>query len=302
LPTKSISIDQSFSTVSLTGPCAIRRAAASVAVAAFAIMVPTLHAQAVASLELPATPGAVTNSSTAADLPDAPGSVDPTGMSSSSSTSVPLNLSTAPLYSAAGGAFGGQGKSGLASVHATVIQSGQTAPRLTVGQKMTNSFISSVSYTAIAGWVISAGYEQATNGSPNYPQTGKGFAQRLGAASARATSETVFGNGVIAAVTHEDPRYYRMGPGHNFFKRLVYAGTRPLLTRTDGGRSTINIWDLGGDLSGAALTPVYYPPLNRSGTEVLKTFGGSVGGDALGFLASEFLPGILTAVHLEHKD
>ena len=33
----------------------------------------------------------------------------------------------------------------------------------------------------------------------------------------------------------------------------------------------------------------------------MKTFGGSVGGTALGDLASEFLPGLLEAVHFKKK-
>ena len=72
--------------------------------------------------------------------------------------------------------------------------------------------------------MISAGYEQIVNGSPNYGQTGKGFAQRLGAASARASSENIFSDSVIAPILHQDPRYYRMGPGHPFFHAAVLCG------------------------------------------------------------------------------
>ena len=214
----------------------------------------------------------------AALLPEAPSSVV-------FSSSVPADTEDAA------GAFDPRPtavKQPVAKRYQTVILPGQTAPHLSVTDKVISSGISSVSPAAVGGWIISAAYEQATNGTPNYPQTGKGFAQRLGAASARSTSETVFGNGVIAAITHEDPRYYKLGSGHNFIARVFYAGTRPILTRTDGGRQTLNLWDLGGDLSGSALTPVYYPSINRSFNEVLKTFGGSVGGDALGFLVSEF--------------
>ena len=92
-----------------------------------------------------------------------------------------------------------------------------------------------------------------------------------------------------------------MGSGHNFITRLFYAGTRPIIGKTDGGRRTINFADLGGDLAGAALTQAYYPPLNRGTTEVLKTFGGSVGGDALRFVVTEFLADTLNGLHLTHS-
>ena len=181
-----------------------------------------------------------------------------------------------------------------------VIQPGQTAEKLTIGDKVLIGVRENATLPALAGWVISAGYEQAVNGSPNYGQTGKGFAQRLGAAAARSTSENIFSDSIIAPVLHQDPRYYRLGPEHNFVKRVLYAGTRGLITRTDGGRTTFNFSNVGGDLGGSALTQLYYPSLNRNFTDVMRTWGGSMGGDALGYLVSEFFPGGFTTFHV-HK-
>ncbi len=178
----------------------------------------------------------------------------------------------------------------VAGPYAMVIQPGQQAPKISKRTEVLSGIRDSFTPAAIIGWAASEGYSYVTNGSPNYDQTGKGFAQGLGAAAARATSENIFTEAILAPILHEDPRYYRMGKGHNFVKRLGYAGTRGLITRTDGGRQTLNIANIGGNLAGSALTPVYYPPLNQSGTEVLKTFGGSVGGSALGFVVEEFLP------------
>lgn len=181
------------------------------------------------------------------------------------------------------------------------IAAGQPAPRLNAHDKVILGVRDAVSPFSAVGWVIAAGYAQAVNGSPNYGQTGKGFAQRLGAAAARSSSEGIFGDSVLAPILHEDPRYYKMGSGHNFVKRLVYAGTRPLITRTDGGRSTPNFSLLGGELAGAALTQAYYPPLNRGFTEVARTFGGSVGSTALGFVVTEFLADTLQVFHLKSR-
>ena len=75
------------------------------------------------------------------------------------------------------------------------------------------------------------------NSSPNYGDRCWAFGQRLGAAAARGVSEGVFSNSLFAPLFHEDPRYYIMGPGHSFFKRLVYAGTRSIITRTDSGKT-----------------------------------------------------------------
>lgn len=186
-----------------------------------------------------------------------------------------------------------------AGVYDLVIQPGQTAPRQTFANEFLASLKMAVAPPAIIGWLASAGYGVGTDSSPNYTgSTGSKFGQSLGAAAARASSETIFGNGVLAPVLHLDPRYYRMGKGNNFFKRTGYAITRPVITRTNGGHHMLNLWDLGGDFAGAALTPVYYPPLNTSTQEILKTWGGSVGGDALAFFVSEYLPDVLHALHL----
>ena len=173
-----------------------------------------------------------------------------------------------------------------------VIQPGQTAPKLSKRTEVISGIRDTFSPFSVVGWVASEAYSYGTNGSPNYPQTGKGFAQGLGAAAARASSENLFTEAILAPVLHEDARYYRMGKGHNFFKRLTYAGTRELITRTDGGHQTINFANIGGNLAGAALTAAYYPPVNTSTTEVLQTFGGSVGGSALYYVVAEFLPDI----------
>lgn len=185
----------------------------------------------------------------------------------------------------------------MAGRYAKYIGAGQSAPKLTVHDKVVLGLRDAVSPFSALSWVSAAAFEQVTDGSPNYGQTGKGFAQRLGAAAARNVSEGIFTDSILSPVLHEDPRYYRMGPGHNFVKRLVYAGTRPLITRTDGGRTTPNFALLGGELAGSALTQAYYPPLNQGFTEVAKTFGGSVGSTALGCVMTEFFPAVFGSMH-----
>jgi hypothetical protein len=177
------------------------------------------------------------------------------------------------------------------------IAPGQPVPTLTVGNKVLLGIKDAVSPFSAIGWVLSAGYEQATNGSPNYGTNSTAFAQRFGAATARDVSEGIFSDSIMASVLHEDPRYYRMGPGHNLIHRLVYAGTRTIITRTDNGRTTPNFAFLAGNLGGSYLTKTYYPALNQTNTEVFKTFGGSIGGSALGFVASEFISGAFNIFH-----
>ncbi|RXH58873.1 hypothetical protein [Granulicella sibirica] len=177
------------------------------------------------------------------------------------------------------------------------IAPGQPAPQLSVGNKVFLGLKDSVSPLAAFGWLISSGYEQATNGSPNYGGNARGFAQRLGASAARASSESIFSDSIAASILREDPRYYRMGRGNSPLKRGAYAISRVFISRTDSGRATPNISLLAGNLGGAFLTKAYYPSLNTSNTEVFKTFGGSLAGSAVGFGISEFLSGALNIIH-----
>jgi hypothetical protein len=177
------------------------------------------------------------------------------------------------------------------------IAPGQAAPSLTVGDKALLGMRDAVSPFAASGWFATAGYEQLMNGSPNYGTDRGAFGQRLGAAAIRDASESIFSDSVMSSVLHEDPRYYRLGPEHNFFVRLVYAGTRPLVTRTDGGRISPNLALLSGTLGGAALTNLYYPQVNRGPEETMETFGGSLGGAALGDVVSEFYGDLMHKFH-----
>jgi hypothetical protein len=182
-----------------------------------------------------------------------------------------------------------------------VINPTEVAQPMPVRDKVVSGFASQASLFSATGWLAAAGWEQLTNGSPNYGTDSGAFGQRLGAAAIRNVSQGVFSISLFAPLFHEDPRYYVMGNGHPFFKRLVYAGTRAIITRTDSGHTTPNFALLAGNAAGSALTIPYYPAQNTSFEEVAKTFGGSVGGSALGFVVDEFIVDALIDLHIKKK-
>jgi hypothetical protein len=186
----------------------------------------------------------------------------------------------------------------MAGRYTKYIEPGESVPRLTARDKVVLGLKDAVSLFSITAWVSSAAWEQVLDNSPNYGQTGEGFAKRVGASALRDFTEGTFGDSVLAPLLHEDPRYYRMGKGHNFVKRVVYAGTRGLITRTDGGHTTPNFANTGGNFAGALLTGAYYPARNTTFSETMQTFGSSVGGSAFGFAVTEFLPDVFHALHL----
>ena len=181
-----------------------------------------------------------------------------------------------------------------ASVRDRHIQPDQAAPPLAAGDKVRMGLRGVVSPFAVMGWFTAAGYEQLANSSPNWGTDRGAFGQRLGTGAVRATTEGLLSNSVMAPLLHEDPRYYRLGRRHHPAHRFLYAITRPLITRTDGGRASINFALLGGNLAGSALTNAYYPAQNRGPRQTMETFGGSLAGSAFGNLITEFLGGYLS--------
>jgi hypothetical protein len=235
-------------------------------------------------------------------LPDAPGFADYGDRAVSSSSSDGISSFLSENDPAAGdedhGAHSGSRRR-FATRNDITIRPGQTAPLLTSHDKVLLGLKESFTLFSVIGWTASAGYSHLTNGIPNYGTDKGAFGERLGATAVRSISENIFGNAILAPLFHDDPRYYKMGSGHNFVKRALYAGTRTLVTRKDDGSARPNYSLLAGNLAGATLTNAYYPTLNHGFSETAKIFGTSVGGSAIGFVVTEFLDDALDFVHLK---
>lgn len=147
--------------------------------------------------------------------------------------------------------------------------------------------------------VGAAGYEHFLDDSPNYGTNGKAFAQRMGAAAARNASQSLFTDGLMPALLHQDPRYYVLGKRHNTFARGTYAISRIFVTRSDGGRSVPNYSLFTGHAETVLLQNAYYPDVNRNFKENAQGYADSFGGVALSNVVREFFPDLLRFVHLE---
>jgi hypothetical protein len=238
------------------------------------------------------------------DLPDSPGALFANSSSSADDNSADSERADASSDQVSGAqtttpttASRPKGAGHLAMV----VNPGEIAQPMTVREKVLGGMVNSVSLYSATGWLAAAGWAQLWNSSPNYGTDSGAFGQRLGAAALRGVSEGVLSNSFFAPIFHEDPRYYVMGAGHPFIKRAWYAGTRAIITRTDSGHTTPNFSLLAGNLAGSALTIPYYPPLNTSFKEVMITFGGSIGGSALGFVVDEFIVDALIDLHLKKR-
>lgn len=155
---------------------------------------------------------------------------------------------------------------------------------------------------SIAGWFLSSGWSHLIDGSPNYGVNSEAYAQRLGAAAALNASKEIFSDSVLATAFRQDPRYYQLGRTHKFFNRGIYAATRPIIGRTDGGKTIPNYAFILGTAGAAALTQTYYPDRNISGGQFARTWITSLGGSSLGYLVSEFGGEVLRWLHVEKHE
>jgi len=170
------------------------------------------------------------------------------------------------------------------------------APPMLAKQKFQlsiRSIIDPVSFLAVAGL---AGAEQYQNVFPAYGSGFEGYAKRYGAAMANHVSGDLLGRAVFPSIFHQDPRYFYRGKG-SVKSRAFYAISAAVIARGDNGRWQPNYSRVFGNLSGAAISELYYPAADR-GVSLIFTNGlGGIGVDAVANLIREFvLKGITSHV------
>lgn len=138
-----------------------------------------------------------------------------------------------------------------------------------------------------------AGVEQAAH-TPDYRLGVQGYGLRFGANLASGSSEALFGNAILPALLHQDPRYFYRGSGTKG-SRAWHAVIAPFVCQGDNGKSQPNYSQWGGSLISAALSNTYYPSSNRGAGLVARNFGTSMGLHVVLGLAQEFILGKFTS-------
>jgi hypothetical protein len=96
--------------------------------------------------------------------------------------------------------------------------------------------------------------------------------------------------GVMPALLHEDPRYFRLGEGSKK-RRAWYAATRIFITPTDSNRKTFNFAEWGGNSVAVAISNLYYRDGRTAADNIPKLFI-QCGTDALSNVLKEFWPDV----------
>jgi hypothetical protein len=190
----------------------------------------------------------------------------------------------------------------VAPMYSRVIPAGEATPQIHGRDKYVLATRNLYSVTSVANFFVSAGWDQLTNGQPNYGTDRGAYGERLGAAAIRDSTQAFLTNGPFAVWLHQDPRYFELGRHHNIGRRTWYAATRALVTRSSSdGHAEFNTSLVLGQAAGTVLNNLYYPKSNRNVHDNVSSFGGSIGGSALSFVFDEFTADILRAAHLKAR-
>lgn len=171
------------------------------------------------------------------------------------------------------------------------VTSKADAAPLTPKQKFQLFFRSSTDWYQFVLTAVDGGISMAGDEYPSYGQGVEGFAKYWGAAYADTFDGNFWGNAVLPAWWHEDPRYFRMGHGP-FLKRAAYSAVTTVWCKRDSGKWGPNYANVAGNFIGGAISNAYYPADQRGfgltmGRGASVTYEGIVGAEI-----AEFWPDI----------
>ncbi len=174
------------------------------------------------------------------------------------------------------------------------------AVSLTGWQKMGLAFHTVIDPVTFGASFAVAGYHEALNDLSGFRWGVRGYGERVGAAYLDSFDGTMIGNGVLPALLHQDPRYFRMGHG-KVSRRFLYATTTAFVCKHDNtGKWEPNYSNVLGNIASGAISNLYYPGSNSGlgltiSNGMVQTAVGAIGG-----VFQEFWPDI--SRRLLHKD
>jgi hypothetical protein len=144
-------------------------------------------------------------------------------------------------------------------------------------------------YLIAAGF---AGLYQMDDQNPSYGQGLKGYAKRFGSAYGDQAASNLLAEGLIPAVMHQDPRYFRLGPARTKWYRIGYALRGVMVTKNDRGTWTFNAGEWVGNAAAVAISDLYYPDDTRDSLDNAEKLLVQVATDAFTNVLREFWPDI----------
>ena len=131
---------------------------------------------------------------------------------------------------------------------------------------------------------------QIENQNPSFGQGMQGYAKRFVTAYGDQTIGNMMTEGLVPALIHADPRYFRLGEGGKLH-RTLYALEQIVVTKMDSGHRTFNFEEWGGNAAAAAISNAYYPDTRTASDNVQKLLI-DCGTDAFSNVLKEFWPDV----------
>jgi hypothetical protein len=175
------------------------------------------------------------------------------------------------------------------------VSADQHLPPQTVKEKFKTAMLDSVDYSSFIFVAGQAGIAQWTNSYPYFGQGAKGYGRYYWHTLADAINENTWVEFIIPSVLHQDTRYYTLGKG-DFGKRVGYAFTRVVITRTDSGHRAVNYSEILGAGAFSGIANLYYPSQERTFTKTYQRWITNLCIDGGVFVFKEVWPDINNAI------
>jgi hypothetical protein len=175
------------------------------------------------------------------------------------------------------------------------------APINTARKRWDNFLHETAGPLTAGGGAFNATFSQLTDTDPKYGTNGTAFAKRLGASYADIATQNFFGDFLMASAFHEDPRYFRKGPGHSLIYRMGYAISRAMVMRKDDGTNGFNFDNVFGSALSTGFSNLYYPPPSRTLGAILSHYGIDIADNGFVNLVPEFWPDFRNKVFGRHR-
>jgi hypothetical protein len=183
-----------------------------------------------------------------------------------------------------------------------VIPNNKTAPQLapveaplTPRGKFSLAFKDTVDPFTFVSAGFYAGVAQWQDDYAPFGQGGTGYAKRFGAAYADQAIGNYMTEAIFPSLLHQDPRYFRKGSGGPW-RRVSYALSRTIITRTDTGRKAFNYSEIAGNAVAAAISSAYYPASVRTAGEAGEKLTVQLVSDSAFNVLLEFWPDMRHAI------
>jgi hypothetical protein len=123
-----------------------------------------------------------------------------------------------------------------------------------------------------------------------------GFGRRFGMSMADEASSEFFATFLVSSIFHQDPHYHR-DPGAGAGRRIGYALSRVVISRSDFGKPMFNYAEVLGTTAAATFEDSYHFERDQSPGATSQRIFVSIGSDAAWNLLTEFLPDVAKHVN-----